>query len=464
MVRRPVLILGLIAVLFRGPAATWAGDTPPFAPPAPPKDPAALGLHIQRTMTLLATSTPEHRHKVRVLFYGQSITEQDWSRQVADDLRRRFPNADLEIENRAIGGFASQLLIRPAEHDLYPFYPDLLIFHVYGANQEYEQLIKAVRSRTTAEVLMQKDHVTRWPPAVIDERQDKGMWWDNLMNHHLLPEIARKYGCGLADIRGPWLDYLKANHLEPKALLKDDVHLNDHGNFLMAELIKRDLVYRPDLADDEWVGLARTVEVGKDVAWDNGTLTLEFEGNRVDAIADPSSVGTTAPARILVDGKKPSEFPAVYRITRPTPGPWSLQTVTRVDHDKPLVLEDWTLRVTAVNADSTSWQFDVTGSKTGPDGSGSNRSTFVSRSGRVKIEPGSWFPFKTGNVPVGYEIRWKVLPMFVDEYRAPKVDDPSREATTTLLQGISNARHTLQILAEGPVPIRAFRVYRPPVK
>ena len=88
---------------------------------------------------------------MRVLFYGQSITEQEWSKQVTEDLRKRFPNADLEIENRAIGGFASQLLIRPAEHDVYPFYPDLVIFHVFGANQQYEQIIKSIRSRTTAE-------------------------------------------------------------------------------------------------------------------------------------------------------------------------------------------------------------------------------------------------------------------------------------------------------------------------
>ena len=127
-------------------------------------------------MTLLATSTPDHHNAVRILFYGQSITEQDWSRQVADDLRRRFPNADLQIENRAIGGFADQLLRRPAEHDLYPFYPDLLIFHVYGGNQEYEEIIRNVRTRTAAEVLMQLDHVdslaagharrrprTKWP-------------------------------------------------------------------------------------------------------------------------------------------------------------------------------------------------------------------------------------------------------------------------------------------------------------
>src|SRR5436190_136343 len=53
----------------------------------PPHNPQELGQNIQRTMALLATSTPQRRNKVRILFYGQSITEQDWSKQVADDLK-----------------------------------------------------------------------------------------------------------------------------------------------------------------------------------------------------------------------------------------------------------------------------------------------------------------------------------------------------------------------------------------
>ena len=187
-----------------------------YPPPAPPEDPAALGQGIQRTMGLLANSTPAHRNKVRILFYGQSITEQDWWKRVAADLRRRFPHADLDIRNRAIGGFAAQWLIRPAEHDLYPFYPDLLVFHVYGSNQEYEQIIKNVRTRTTAEVLMQKDHVTAWPPAAPDEKKNKSLWWDHMMNHVFLPAIAKKYGCALLDIRTPWLAYLRATPWSPR--------------------------------------------------------------------------------------------------------------------------------------------------------------------------------------------------------------------------------------------------------
>lgn len=50
-------------------------------------DQAALGIGIQRTMSLLATSTPSHHNRVRILIYGQSITQQEWSALVGNDLR-----------------------------------------------------------------------------------------------------------------------------------------------------------------------------------------------------------------------------------------------------------------------------------------------------------------------------------------------------------------------------------------
>ena len=34
----------------------------------------------------------------------------------------------------------------------------------------YEQIIRNVRSRTTAEVMMQKDHLTKWPPESFDPK------------------------------------------------------------------------------------------------------------------------------------------------------------------------------------------------------------------------------------------------------------------------------------------------------
>jgi hypothetical protein len=452
-----------LAALFAALAAltTRAADYPPVPPP---RDAAQLGTGVQRTMTRLATSTPERRHKVRVLFYGQSITEQSWSKVVADDLRKRFPHADLEIENRAIGGFASQLLVRPAEHDLYPFYPDLLIFHVYGSNKEYEQILKAVRTRTSAEILMQRDHLTKWPPEPIDQKTDKSAWWDNLMNASLLPELAKKYNCGLADVRGGWVDYLKTHNLQPKALLKDDVHLNDHGNFVMAELVKRHLVYRPDLPKEPWENLVRTIENPEALKWKDGKLTIEFDGNRVDVL--PAAAGQPGlKAAVRIDGKRPSEFPTAYRITRPSPGPWSPLFVSRVDHDAPLILEDWTLKVTEVDAPAKTFKYTVRGSVTGDDGAGASDQPFRSTSGRIKLDPAALFRGGHPPLPVGYESKWKVLPMFLDTYDSPTITDPAKENPITLIQNLPPGKHTLELTSETPTPpaITAIRIHRPPM-
>lgn len=472
MLEMRVVLLVAAAVVASAALAVRAAEKPAFPPPAPPEDTSHDGEHIQRTMTLLATSTPERRHRVRVLFYGQSITEQAWAKQVADDLRRRFPHADLDIRNLAIGGFASQLLCRVAEHDLYPFYPDLMIFYVFGDHRRYEDIIRETRRRTTAEIVMQTDHMTA--DADLTEEKDPAKLtpanWSAWMNHSFLPATAAKYGCMLLDQRTDWGRYLKDNGLAPKALLIDGAHLNDQGNALMAALVSRRLVYRPDLSADEWKDLVRTCEVGKDAAWQGRRLRLEFEGNRVDLLAAPAS-GKAAAVRVLIDGKAPSAFPGCYAITRPSGcvGIAGWPAVMRVTSEKPLVLEDWTARITKIDDAAEDFEFEVAGSKTGPDGKGSNKEKFVSASGRVVIEPEDWHikrsrDFTKKPCPAGFEVTWKVVPMFVDTYDPARVEDPSREYPTTVAQGLPNGPHTLELVAEGEAPpaVRAIRTYRPP--
>ena len=99
------LLYFLVATL----AVTGISQAAPY-PPTHFPDASGWGRNLQRTMRLLATSRPEHHNTVRILFYGQSITEQKWTMLVEDDLRRHFPHANLIVENRALGGFASQML------------------------------------------------------------------------------------------------------------------------------------------------------------------------------------------------------------------------------------------------------------------------------------------------------------------------------------------------------------------
>ena len=445
--------------------------SPMYPPPAPPADSSKLGVGIQRAMTLLATSTPQKHNTVRVLFYGQSITEQKWSKMVADDLRQRFPNADLVIENRAIGGFASQLLVKDAEEALYSFYPDLVIFHVYGSHIEYENIIKRLRERTTADILIQTDHVTR--DTDLTEETDpakilpKGEMWNSFMNFVVLPGVAQRYGAGIADVRAGWKAYLTANKLSASSLLVDGVHLNDYGCFVMANLIEPYLRYRPDLPADSWKDRVRTYAVGRDAKWQGGKLTLDFTGNRVDLLPATDGQGETLEVRI--DGKRPSAFPECYSFTRSTvyPGtPWP--GVKRVQYEKPLQLEDWTIHLKNASDDLKTFQFEVTGSETGPDGVGESGVRFVSKSGRIIIEPDDWHladsrAFTKKPLPPDFAIKFSVVPLFQDTFTATKPRSDAYDDAVTVAQNLPNGKHTLELVSASgkPVPLQAVRTYKP---
>ena len=466
-------------------AALPAADPAPRAPYPVPKTLCPVetyGANLQRSMTLLATSTALKRNTVRVLFYGQSITVDRWSAMVADDLRRRFPLADLVIENRAIGGFHSKMLVRTAEADLYPFYPDLVIFHDYGEPNTYEDMIRRLRERTTADILHATDHLSTALWEDVDEPTDRAKlrrpadfyayppdpmirtWW----NYEFLPGLQKKYGTELADVRSLWKQYMKDHKLAIRDLLRDDIHMNDHGDYLMAEIIKPYLRHRPDLPDDDWKDRVRTLEVGTDVVWKNGKLTLPFEGNRVDLICkDPAD--PAPPAAVRIDGKKPSEFPELYAVTRAATIPASYSpSLYRVGYAKPRVVEDWKLVVTEMDPTRTRFKFKAVGSVTGEDGEGETGVRFVSKSGRVVIEPDDYLfmlALQLSRNPRSetFEARWSVVPLFADEFAVPKTQNAFGDTVVTVAQGLPNGKHTLEVTGGPDTPIAAVRVYRPPL-
>ena len=465
----PMRILCLLAAGFALASAAAAPAAPAFPAPRNTGDPASLGQNIQRTLTLLATSTPARRHTVRILFYGQSITEQDWSRTVAATLRRRFPDANLVVENRAIGGHSSQLLVKTAEADLYPFYPDLLVFYVYGSHIEYENIIRRVRERTTAEILIQTDHATRdedlteeTDPAKLSPKQ-----WNAWMNYSFLPATIQAHGCGFVDQRRLWKQYLKDFNLPAARLLKDGVHLNDHGNYLMAELVQAQFAHRPgDGPRPDELGRNQDPPSGRGI-WRGKTAGSALS---LRAIASTPSAAPGPPRRrgFASTAGAPSEIPELRGVTRVQAFPGSSwPCLLRVSSQAPLLAEDWTLTLTRVGDGLKECAFTVSGSKTGPDGEGTSTARFVSKSGRVVLEPDDWNlaycnkVFKR-TVPAGHPIHWKTADHFADAFVSPGIKDPAVETTVTLAQGLKNGRHTLEIEGSPQTPLAALRVYRPP--
>jgi hypothetical protein len=407
------------------------------------------GQGIEHAMHRLAHS----RHPVRVLVYGQSISKQAWWRIVEQDLRTRFPQANLIMENRSIGGYSTQYLIRTMEADILPFHPDLILFHDYGSQELYEQIIRWIRANTSAEILLQSDHVT-WLPGEDDPQGARRKQFDAQEKHSFewLPALARKYGLGLADIRGGWHTHLKQTGLKPKDLLRDNVHLNAAGEALYSEITSRFLIAPSQPSDNTLVTEHRNLR------WRGGELTLDFEGNRVELIGLEG-----APLTVHIDGRSPASDSKLYYHSRPT-NTWDADwpTVMRIGNSAPLRVEEWLLKATKKrNESGTEFDYEVFGSLTGPDGNGNSLEPFISKSGRVTINPKDFdiarsYGLHKIAMPNDWQVRWTSLPRFQD----PVLPQPGAQ---TILYGLTNAKHRLTFTApRGTKPkVGLIRTFRP---
>jgi|HubBroStandDraft_4_1064222.scaffolds.fasta_scaffold787174_2 hypothetical protein len=83
--------------------------------------------------------------------------------------------------------------------------------------------------------------------APTDPKKLHGYQWMNRHNDEWLPELAARYGCEIADVRGPFLEYLRDHGLQPADVLNDGTHFNFQGDYPIAELTGRHLRYDPAL-------------------------------------------------------------------------------------------------------------------------------------------------------------------------------------------------------------------------
>ena len=473
-----VLLWACVAVLaqpstrqFAAPVATSTVGTEP-------------GLNLQHSLRLLAGVPCQLDRPVRVLFYGQSITEQAWWAEVASDLRTRYPRTPLEVSNLAIGGHSAELLVKAAEADVYGFGPDLVIFHAYGSHQDYEAIVRGVRQRTTADMLIATDHVTTDSALQEETRPEllslwrwtrwaKAMWpslpiknWDAWHNHVFLPDLARRHSLELVDVRARWKDYLRAYGLKASQLLRDDVHLNAHGEFLMAELVKQHL--QRSLLKVRACDRKRGEEllVGRDIHVKDQRLAVAFVGNRAELVFGRSPDG---PLTVNVDGRPPSEHADGYSFTRTTAFPGSnWPSILRVQRGGVRLLEEtWTVTVRAASSDLASIAFDIRGSATGFDGAGNSSTRFVSTSRRIVIEPGDWNlayakrVFKS-NIPIDFQILWQAVPPGLNNVAVVGRKSNSALVSIDAIQGIPSGPHLLEVRGQRLDAIKAVRIYRPP--
>ena len=95
----------------QGPVESMEGKTlfDRLVAQLPPRHQDLLGARIQRTVSLLANSSPGRRHPVMILIYGQSITAGLRQTQIEQALKEEFPNAEISYLERGSRGAASGL-------------------------------------------------------------------------------------------------------------------------------------------------------------------------------------------------------------------------------------------------------------------------------------------------------------------------------------------------------------------
>jgi hypothetical protein len=458
--KKYLLLIVLTLFSMKGPAQKLVIPNPmnyPLPTALSAADSANLGALIPRTMNLLA-----HGKKVKIAVYGQSLSDENnrWWRDIDTALRIAYPNADIDVRTYGVGGVASNLLWRLTNQELVAYHPDLVIFHVYGNHLFYETIIRQIRGCTTAEMIIQGDHFGKndgtgtagnWNYDLTDMSQ-----WDNKMSFQIVKGYCDTYNLERDNRRQEWYDYLRAYNYVPVQMLKDDIHFNPQGQWLVANLTSRHFVYDSTKNPDP-NGMVKYYEVGdgKDITITNGKIIFPFEGNKIEIVPTETD-GTVISTKI--DGKTPSSFANCYYFSIPSGGFWAGAPFIKPGMGTPQE-EDWTLTMTG------NGNFTLEGSKTGPDGSGTINSSFISNSKRVVfLDKDDWGNYGSPNTSGTYKFSCKR--MFNDSIGFDTIMiDNSKENPINIVQGLENTSHTLELSSSnGTFPIKYIKVFKPAYK
>lgn len=425
---------------------------------------------LGRTLALLKQGRETERSVLRMLFYGQSITQQDWTRWLASGLRSLYPGAQVFAANRSISGFSTELLVQTVDRDVASYAPDLLVFQAFGDDWSYERLLRKVRQSVTADILVLTDHLQFAYQLSEETNQVRLMpeTWAAWHNRAYLPAAATRRDAALADVRDRWADHLRSHNLLPDQLLGDNVHLNDAGNRLLYAVLERYFLPPHDLVlpdPDNCPGVA-TFRPGRD--WMNGSnrIDIDVTGNRIEvltAVADERYIG------VRVNGKRPSEFSGGYFSTPPSRysgTDWEPFVV--VGSRVPILqTEIWTLTVVEGMPDASWFRFRVDGSVSGFDGEGTNVVDFVSNSGRVVLEANQWRLVDAARethkpLLVGSAFTWSIELLGTDTFQ-PQAAYYAHPAYICVAHGLEDTAHhvTLEGAPEVLSLIDGIRVYSP---
>lgn len=213
--------------------------------------------------TILLSSFIQMQKKQRVIFFGDSITQagvqpSGYITKLAELIKQKGLENNYELIGAGIGGNKIYDLYLRMDDDVLAKNPDMVVIWVgvndvwhkrtYGTGTDadkFEKFYTAVIKK-----LQQKNiRVAISTPAAIGEKTDFTNDLDGDLNKYsaIIRNIAQKNNCGLIDLRKSFLQYNLTNNKENKEkgiLTTDGVHLNEKGNYLVAEEMMKALVVK----------------------------------------------------------------------------------------------------------------------------------------------------------------------------------------------------------------------------
>lgn len=204
---------------------------------------------------IIIMSSMQIQKPVKVIFFGDSITRAGVNPggyiTLMQNVLHGKTNPEYELIGAGIGGNKVYDLFLRFEDDVLSKKPDIVVIYV-GVNDVWHKqssqtgtdpdkfiafYTAIIKKLQTAGI-----RVIVCTPAAIGERTDFSNAQDGDLNRYsnIIRDLAKKYSCGLVDLRKAFLDYNLKNNPENKEsgiLTTDRVHLNPAGNKLVADLM-----------------------------------------------------------------------------------------------------------------------------------------------------------------------------------------------------------------------------------
>ena len=210
--------------------------------------------------TLTAHAAPLLKNGDRVVFYGDSITEQRlYTRDIQNYFDVRYPEMKVRYFNAGWGGDVTWRAFDRLERDVLSLNPTVVTLF-FGMNdgtykpvtpeivahyrENLEKIVVALQAK--------KVRVVIYTPGVVDYDKRADLK-DAHYNENLAAlsaaaiEIAQKYGCSYADVHSEMQRVQDAAKAKNPAfnMIPDGIHPNEDGHFVMAAAMLKGLGAEP---------------------------------------------------------------------------------------------------------------------------------------------------------------------------------------------------------------------------